>query len=110
MPKLSASDWMLRGAVALVFFLIGMEKLTGTTWVKLFEEIGFGEWFRYFTGGVQMTGSALLLICAYRKSYSGAGGGRRIPANHTFGLSSPGTIEKHEKSTLRIANKGVLSC
>jgi len=26
-----------------------------------------------------------------------------------FGLSSPGTIEKHEKSTLRFANKGVLS-
>jgi putative oxidoreductase len=62
MPKLSAANWMLRGAVALVFFLIGMEKLTGTTWVKLFEEIGFGQWFRYFTGIVQMTGSALLLI------------------------------------------------
>jgi hypothetical protein len=40
-----------------------------------------------------------------------AGGGRRIPAaNQMFGLSSPATIEKHEKSTLRIANKGVLSC
>ena len=62
MPKISATDWMLRGAVALVFFLIGMEKLTGTTWVKLFEEIGFGQWFRYFTGIVQITGSVLLLI------------------------------------------------
>src|SRR5258708_5844742 len=62
MPKLSASDWLLRGGVALVFFLIGMEKLTGNTWAKLFEEIGFGQWFRYFTGVVQMTGSALLLI------------------------------------------------
>src|SRR5260370_23041880 len=42
---------------------------------------------------------------------SGAGGGRRIPAaNQMFGLSSPATIEKHEKPTLRIANKGVLSC
>jgi putative oxidoreductase len=39
-----------------------MEKLTGTTWVKVFEEIGFGQWFRYFTGIVQITGSALLLI------------------------------------------------
>ena len=53
---------MLRGALALVFFLIGIEKLTGTTWVKLFEEIGLGQWFRYFTGIVQMAGSALLLI------------------------------------------------
>jgi hypothetical protein len=42
---------------------------------------------------------------------SGAGGGRRIPAaNQMFGLSSTATIEKHEKSTLRIVNKGVLSC
>src|SRR5258708_1660722 len=41
----------------------------------------------------------------------GGGGGRRIPAaNQMFGLSSPATIEKHEKSTLRIANKGVLTC
>lgn len=62
MPKLSASDWLLRGGVALVFFLIGMEKLTGATWVKLFEEIGFGQWFRYFTGIVQMTGSVLLMV------------------------------------------------
>src|SRR6266853_6346229 len=62
MPKLFATDWLLRGAAALVFILIGMEKLTGTTWVKLFEEIGFGQWFRYFTGVVQITGSALFLI------------------------------------------------
>src|SRR5260370_18152972 len=42
---------------------------------------------------------------------SGAGCGRRIPAaNQMFGLSSPATIEKHEKSTVRIANKGVWSC
>ena len=41
---------MLRGAVALVFFLIGMEKLTGVIRVKLFEEIGLGQWFRYFAG------------------------------------------------------------
>src|SRR5260370_19506240 len=40
-----------------------------------------------------------------------AGGGRRIhAANQMFGLSSPATIEKQEKSTLRIANKGVLAC
>jgi hypothetical protein len=31
-------------------------------------------------------------------------------ANQMFGLSSPAAIEKHEKSTLRITNKGVLSC
>ena len=29
---------------------------------RLFEEIGFGQWFRYFTGIVQITGSVLLLI------------------------------------------------
>ena len=41
---------------------------------------------------------------------SGAGGSRIPAANRMFGLSSPATIQKHEKSTLRLANKGVLSC
>jgi len=60
--KLNATDWALRGAVALVFVVFGMEKLVGSNWVKLFTEIGLGQWFRLFTGIVQVTGAALLLI------------------------------------------------
>jgi putative oxidoreductase len=60
--RLSAADWTFRGSVALAFVMFGMEKLTGTSWVKLFADIGLGQWFRYFTGAVQVTGAALLLI------------------------------------------------
>jgi uncharacterized membrane protein YphA (DoxX/SURF4 family) len=59
------ADWVLRGAVALVFVLFGLEKFPsapGTPWVKLFQKIGFGEWFRYFTGVVELLGGVLVLI------------------------------------------------
>jgi putative oxidoreductase len=59
------ADWVLRGAIALVFVLFGLEKFPsapGTPWVKLFQQIGFGPWFRYFTGVVEIIGAALVLI------------------------------------------------
>ena len=60
--KLSATDWALRASVASVFVVFGLEKLFGSNWVKLFAEIGFGQWFRHFTGILQIAGGALLLI------------------------------------------------
>jgi putative oxidoreductase len=60
--KLSAPDWALRISVALVFVLFGMEKLVGDSWVTLFADVGVGQWFRYFTGVVQVTGAALYAI------------------------------------------------
>ena len=60
--KLSAADWTTRAAIALAFASFGVEKLFGSNWVPLFAQIGLGQWFRYFTGAVQLTGSALLLI------------------------------------------------
>ena len=60
--KLSAPDWALRVSVALVFLLIGSEKLVGSSWVTLFSDIGLGQWFRYFTGIVQVTGAVLYAI------------------------------------------------
>jgi putative oxidoreductase len=62
--QLSATDWSLRAGVALVFFIFALEKLVGSSWVSLFAAIGFGQWFRYLTGAVQLAGSALLLIPA----------------------------------------------
>jgi putative oxidoreductase len=58
-------DWVLRGGIALAFFLFGLEKFSsvpGTPWVKLFEQIGMGQWFRYFTGVVEIVGSMLVVI------------------------------------------------
>ena len=60
--QLTAVDWVVRICVALVFLLFGMEKLAGSGWVKLFADIGFGQWFRYFTGIVQVTGATLYAI------------------------------------------------
>ena len=60
--RLSATDWALRVGVALVFSVFAAEKLVGSNWVDLFAAIGFGQWFRYFTGAVQLAGALLLLV------------------------------------------------
>lgn len=62
-----ASDlggWMLRGGVALFFVLMGAEKFLsghGSPWVPVFAQIGLGQWFRYFTGVVEIVGALLYL-------------------------------------------------
>jgi uncharacterized membrane protein YphA (DoxX/SURF4 family) len=56
--------WVGRAAVALAFVFIGASKFPNSPrnmWVTLFEQIGFGQWFRYFTGIVQIAGGLLLL-------------------------------------------------
>jgi uncharacterized membrane protein YphA (DoxX/SURF4 family) len=58
-------DWILRGAIAIAFVAIGLEKFPsepGSSWVKLFQEIGLGQWFRYFTGVVEILGGVLVFI------------------------------------------------
>lgn len=63
--RTSFTDWLLRGAVAFVFVSIGWEKLTatpGSMWFTLFAHIGWGQWFRCFTGGVQILGGVLMII------------------------------------------------
>jgi putative oxidoreductase len=55
---------MARLAVVAAFLLIGGTKFNsdpGGEWFKIFERIGWGQWFRYFTGAVQITGALLLL-------------------------------------------------
>jgi hypothetical protein len=32
------------------------------SWVKLFDQIGIGQWFRHFTGVVEILGGVLVLI------------------------------------------------
>jgi uncharacterized membrane protein YphA (DoxX/SURF4 family) len=34
----------------------------GTYWIELFAQIGIGQWFRYFNGGLEMICAVLLLI------------------------------------------------
>ena len=58
-------DWILRGAIAVMFVLFGAEKFpsqAGAPWVVMFQQIGAGDWFRYFTGVVEVLGGILVLI------------------------------------------------
>ena len=59
---LTATDWALRAGVGLVFAMFGAEKLWGSSWIGLFEAIGFGHGFRYLTGMLQLAGALLLLV------------------------------------------------
>jgi putative oxidoreductase len=55
--------WILRLAVAAVFLSVGADKFgTNPMWVKLFDQIGFGSWFRHLTGILQVTGAVLVLV------------------------------------------------
>jgi putative oxidoreductase len=57
------TDWVLRGGIALVFLLFGWEKFDShSEWPSMFAQIGLGQWFRYFTGVVEMAGAAFLLV------------------------------------------------
>ena len=55
--------WPLRFALGLVFFYVATTKLTGTgNTIEYFAAIGWGQWFRYLTGSVDLVGAVLLLV------------------------------------------------
>ena len=55
--------WILRLAVAGVFLAVGGSKFDEHSyWVKLFNQIGFGQWFRYLTGMLQVLGAILVVV------------------------------------------------
>jgi uncharacterized cupin superfamily protein len=56
--------WLPRLGIVLAFLFIGSTKFNDDPrgeWFKIFEQIGLGQWFRHFTGGMQVTGALLLL-------------------------------------------------
>ena len=57
------TTWVLRVLLGLVFLAIGIEKLTGTMGtVPFFDAIGWGQWFRYFSGALDTAGALLILV------------------------------------------------
>ena len=57
--------WGLRILLALAFGAAGAAKLAGVPqMVQVFDAIGFGQWFRYLTGAVEVVGAVLLLVPA----------------------------------------------
>jgi putative oxidoreductase len=58
--------WILSGLVALAFLAAGGAKLAGVTaMVELFDKVGLGQWFRYFTGLLEVAAGIGLLISRY---------------------------------------------
>src|SRR5262245_37582168 len=58
-----AGTWLPRLLVALLFIFVGKSKFADHgEWVAIFTRIGFGQWFRYFTGALQILGGTLVLI------------------------------------------------
>ena len=64
--RMDLTTWILRAGVAGYFVMVGAEKFmnrgAGLEWLKVFQEIGLGEWFRYFTGVVEIAGAVLYLV------------------------------------------------
>lgn len=55
--------WVLRILLAGVFLIIGGSKLTATLQTReFFASIGWGQWFRYLTGLLDVTGAVLLFV------------------------------------------------
>jgi putative oxidoreductase len=53
--------WVLQVVLGLAFLAAGGAKLAGVQqFVDLFDKIGFGQWFRYFTALCEIVGGALL--------------------------------------------------
>jgi putative oxidoreductase len=68
-PETSRLDvvktWLPRIALGVLFVYIGQTKFNsnpGSEWFQIFERIGLGQWLRYLTGVMQVTGGVLLLI------------------------------------------------
>jgi uncharacterized membrane protein YphA (DoxX/SURF4 family) len=71
-----ATSWALRVSVALVFVVTGLDKFPSgpaSYWVHTFDAIGLGQWFRYFTGIVEVAGGLLFLVPTAVATALGAG-------------------------------------
>lgn len=61
---LNLTLWILQSLLALMFLYSGASKFSphGIFWIELFAKVGIGQWFRYFTGGLEVICAVLLLI------------------------------------------------
>ena len=64
---LNVLAWVLAVLLAVVFVFAGGAKLFGArAMVQEFAQIGIGQWFRYFTGLLEVSGAIGVLIPKYR--------------------------------------------
>jgi len=63
--KKSIALWVLQIAVAATFVAGALPKLAGAPMmVQMFDALGFGQWFRYFTAVLEISGAVLLVVPA----------------------------------------------
>ena len=109
----SVSLWIVRGLLAFVFLGAGGAKLYGVPlMVEEFGHMGLGQWFRYFTGSLEVLGAllillpslaafgALLLICIMIGAtimHHLVIGGSAVPALVLLALSAVVAIAKREQ-------------
>jgi len=56
-------SWLLQLYLAYTFFQAGYAKLTSAPiMIHIFDLIGFGQWFRYVSGVIELTGMVLVLL------------------------------------------------
>src|SRR5476651_1013214 len=68
---LNVTLWVAQVGVAAMVLMAGANKLSGNEqMVGMFQAIGFGQWFRYLTGSIEVIGGILLLV----PSLTGIGG------------------------------------
>lgn len=60
----SAITFVVRLFLAVAFIYVGTVKLLpgGGMWIRLFDQIGLGQWFRFFTAGVEIAAGTLMLF------------------------------------------------
>ncbi|WP_204123430.1 DoxX family protein [Pseudomonas sp. 008] len=57
--------WGVRALLALAFAAAGIAKMAGVAqMVQVFDAIGIGQWFRFMTGTIEITGAVLVLLPA----------------------------------------------
>jgi uncharacterized membrane protein YphA (DoxX/SURF4 family) len=64
-PRRDVAGWIWRGLIAALFAYIGWGKFDSAPngeWVRIFAKIGLGQWFRVFTGLVEIGGGTLFLF------------------------------------------------
>lgn len=60
---LNLTIWALQCFLALLFLYSGATKFSHEVfWIELFAKIGIGQWFRYFTGSLEVICAILLLV------------------------------------------------
>jgi putative oxidoreductase len=62
-PTRRIGAWTVQGILAAAFLAAGFAKLAGAPFmVDVFAQIGIGQWFRFVTGVVEVTGAVALLV------------------------------------------------